>query len=47
MVEIVSIVPSVREKGLIAYECPRCGYVTSVVQPRIGTTAKIGRHSKR
>jgi hypothetical protein len=33
MVEIVSIAPAEHEAGLIGYECPRCGYVTRVVQP--------------
>jgi hypothetical protein len=32
MVEIVSIAPAEHEAGLIGYECPRCGYVTRVVQ---------------
>lgn len=33
MVEIVSIAPLVHEPGLVAYECPNCGYVTSEIQP--------------
>jgi hypothetical protein len=33
MMEIVSIAPLLHEPGLIAYECSKCGYVTSVVQP--------------
>jgi hypothetical protein len=34
MDELVSIAPVVGEPGLVAYECPKCGYVTSVlVQP--------------
>jgi hypothetical protein len=32
MQEIVSIAPLGREPGLIAYECPACGHVTSVLQ---------------
>jgi hypothetical protein len=35
MKEIVSIAPFADEPGLQVYECPKCGYVTSViVQPR-------------
>jgi hypothetical protein len=33
LVEIVSIAPLLDEPGLIAYECQRCGYVTSVLMP--------------
>jgi hypothetical protein len=34
MDEVVSIEPVIGEPGLIAYECPNCVYVTSVlVQP--------------
>jgi hypothetical protein len=41
MDEIVRIEPTLREKGLIAYECPNCVYVTSVLlEPR---TAKGSR----
>jgi predicted nucleic acid-binding Zn ribbon protein len=32
MVDVVSIAPLGDEPGLIAYECPQCGYVTSVLQ---------------
>jgi len=32
MSEILRIAPMLREPGLIAYECPNCGYVTSVLQ---------------
>jgi len=31
MDEVLSIAPLVGEPGLIAYECPSCGYVTSVL----------------
>jgi hypothetical protein len=31
MDEVVSIAPLAGEPGLIAYECPGCGYVTSVL----------------
>jgi hypothetical protein len=33
MAEVTAIAPLLHEPGLIAYECPRCGYLTSVVQP--------------
>ena len=34
--EIVRIEPTLREKGLILYECPECVYVTSVLlEPRM------------
>jgi len=29
MHEILSIAPIFNEPGLVAYECPRCGYVAS------------------
>jgi DNA-directed RNA polymerase subunit RPC12/RpoP len=31
VVEVVSIAPTQTEPGLIAYECPRCGHVGSVL----------------
>jgi DNA-directed RNA polymerase subunit RPC12/RpoP len=31
VVEVVSIAPTQTELGLIAYECPRCGHVGSVL----------------
>ena len=31
MDEVLSIAPLAGEPGLIAYECPNCGYVTSVL----------------
>jgi uncharacterized Zn finger protein len=38
MNEVVTIAPVAGEPGLIAYECPNCGYVTSVlVQPKTAT----------
>jgi C4-type Zn-finger protein len=33
MAEITTIAPLLHEPGLIAYECPRCGYLTSTLQP--------------
>lgn len=32
MHEILSIAPTPKEPGLVAYECRRCGHKTSVVQ---------------
>ena len=35
MQEVVRIAPLETEPGLIAYECPSCSYVTSVlIEPR-------------
>jgi hypothetical protein len=31
MKDVVTIAPLVAEPGLVAYECPNCGYVTSVL----------------
>jgi hypothetical protein len=31
MDEVVTIAPLGEEPGLVAYECPRCGYVTSLL----------------
>jgi hypothetical protein len=33
MVDVVTIMPTATEQGLIAYECSKCGYVMSVLQP--------------
>jgi hypothetical protein len=33
MAEVTSIAPLLHEPGLIAYECPSCGHLTSIVQP--------------
>ena len=32
MLDILSIAPTLHQPGLIAFECPNCGYVTSVLQ---------------
>jgi hypothetical protein len=42
MDEVVRIEPTLREKGLIAYECPKCVYVTSVLLEPL-TTPKRSR----
>ena len=31
MSDILTIAPTLHEPGLIAYECPNCGYVTSIL----------------
>jgi transposase-like protein len=31
MLEVVTIAPMRRQPGLVAYECPKCAYVTSVL----------------
>jgi uncharacterized Zn finger protein len=31
MDEVLRIVPTATQAGLIAYECPGCGYLTSVI----------------
>jgi hypothetical protein len=38
MPKIVTIAPLGRQPGLVAYECPRCAYVTSVLASRDGPT---------
>jgi hypothetical protein len=35
MAEVVSLTPTVSEPGLIGYECPSCGHVSSVLLPCI------------
>jgi DNA-directed RNA polymerase subunit RPC12/RpoP len=32
MKHIITIAPVLDEAGLLGFECPRCGYVTSLVQ---------------
>jgi hypothetical protein len=41
MTEIVTIAALLHEPGLIAYECPKCGYVMSVVQPPAGAKRSL------
>jgi len=44
MEEVVRIDPVGNEPGLIGYECPSCGYVTSVLtQPNHPEGGKRGR----
>jgi hypothetical protein len=33
MSEVVRVAPMLHEAGLIAYECPKCGHLTSVIVP--------------
>ena len=35
MREILRIAPTMHEKGLVAYECGLCGYITSELEPAI------------
>jgi hypothetical protein len=44
MKEVVRIAPVQNDPGLIAYECPSCGYVTSVLIGGQSGTSK-GHHS--
>jgi len=47
MDEVVTIAPVAGEPGLIAYECPNCGYVTSVlVQPKTSTNTTSSPSNK-
>ena len=32
MKEVTSVAPTLHGPGLIAYECPRCGHLTSVLE---------------
>jgi hypothetical protein len=44
MKEVVWIAPVQNDPGLIAYECPSCGYVTSVLigrQPHDHNVARL------
>ena len=38
MEEVIRIAPALHEPGLVAYECPSCRYVTSVLTPAGGET---------
>jgi hypothetical protein len=44
MKDVVWIAPVQDDPGLIAYECPSCGYVTSVlIAPQSGDQSKGGQ----
>jgi predicted RNA-binding Zn-ribbon protein involved in translation (DUF1610 family) len=43
MAKIVTTIPIGRQPGLVAYECPKCAYVTSVLASR-ATAHPTGRH---
>jgi uncharacterized Zn finger protein len=43
MKEVLRIAPVVHEQGLIAFECPSCGYVMSVLIPAGGGGSTGGR----
>jgi predicted RNA-binding Zn-ribbon protein involved in translation (DUF1610 family) len=40
MKDVVTIAPLASEPGLIAYECPNCGHVTSVLVRAADTAAQ-------
>ena len=45
MPKVVTIAPMGRQPGLVAYECPKCVYVTSVLVSAEGnSTARGERH---
>jgi hypothetical protein len=44
MQEVLTIAPAQNEPGLIAYECPSCGYVTSELTPNPHPLRKQQRH---
>ena len=41
MAEILTISPTLQEQGLIAYECPSCGYITSVSRRRTAARSDL------
>jgi transposase-like protein len=47
MEEVVRIEPTMQEKGLIAYECPNCVYVTSVLLEPIAARAPSVRRRRQ
>ena len=48
MLDILSIAPTLHQPGLIAFECPNCGYVTSVLQqPADHCTDEVPSRLKR
>jgi hypothetical protein len=47
MDEVVSIAPVVGDPGLIAYECPNCSYVTSVLVQPASAESRTSRPRKR
>jgi hypothetical protein len=44
MDDVVTIAPLLDEPGLIAYECPRCGYITSLLVPADDPKARVEAH---
>jgi DNA-directed RNA polymerase subunit RPC12/RpoP len=34
MKEVTSVAPTLHDPGLVAYECPRCGHLTSLLERR-------------
>jgi hypothetical protein len=43
MKDVVRIAPAQNDPGLIAYECPSCGYLTSVLIDRQPTTSESNK----
>jgi hypothetical protein len=41
MKEVLRLAPAQNDPGLIAYECPSCGYVTSALTPKRPDCSKI------
>jgi hypothetical protein len=46
MDEVLSIAPNASNPGLVAYECPQCRYVTSVLLPPSERTSDRRKLSK-
>jgi hypothetical protein len=48
MKDVVTIAPLAGDPGLIAYECPDCGHLTSVWSRRTGVkAAELLRHASQ
>jgi predicted RNA-binding Zn-ribbon protein involved in translation (DUF1610 family) len=47
MPEVVTIAPMGRQPGLVAYECPKCAYVTSVLALSAAGHSASGRRKDR
>jgi predicted RNA-binding Zn-ribbon protein involved in translation (DUF1610 family) len=47
MVEVMAIAPMGRQPGLVAYECPKCTYVTSVLALSAAGHSAAGRRKDR
>jgi transposase-like protein len=47
MPEVVTIAPMGRQPGLVAYECPKCAYVTSVLALSASSHPTVRRWKER